>query len=44
VHHCTGGARQTAITQAHLEETKEMAEEMDAKMAKKNSVFTLYNR
>jgi hypothetical protein len=28
VHRCTGGARHTTITQAHLEETEEMAEEM----------------
>jgi hypothetical protein len=32
VHRCTGGARHTAITQAHLEKTEEMASEM-TKMA-----------
>jgi hypothetical protein len=28
VHRCTGGARHTAVTQAHLEEREKMAEEM----------------
>jgi hypothetical protein len=28
VHRCTGGARHTAITQAHFEEMEEVAEEM----------------
>jgi hypothetical protein len=43
VHRCTGGARHTAITQAHLEEREEMAEKWKIKWLKP-SVFTLYNR
>jgi hypothetical protein len=47
----TGGARHTAITQAHLEETEEMAEEMAEmaeemaeKMGEALHVFTTYNK